>query len=115
MKVFDIHISSLGTTVQFEAGQNEKENFDLIDKSGPDDIWFHIEGRPSAHVVAHIPEGFTKKTISQIVKQGALLSKIISKFSSEKNVEIVYAKIKDVEKTEIMGSVILQHSKKIII
>jgi hypothetical protein len=57
----------------------------------------------------------TKKTISQIVKQGALLSKRISKFSSEKNAVIVYAKIKDVEKTEIMGSVILHNSKKIII
>ena len=33
-----------------DIGKDKFENWELIDNSEPNDIWFHIEGSPSSHV-----------------------------------------------------------------
>lgn len=113
MKTQEIHIEKLGRTIVFTIGISAQENFDLIDSSQLEDLWFHVEGRPSCHVVASLndlislreSERKDKKVMLSIVKQGALLCKQHSKYASEKNLPIVYTRMKHVIKTDIVGSV----------
>jgi len=119
MKTQEIHIEKLGRTIVFTLGTSAQENFDLIDSSQAEDLWFHVEGRPSCHVVASLnlseSERKDKKVMLSIVKQGALLCKQHSKYASEKNLPIVYTRVKHVVKTDILGSVQITNEKIVCI
>ena len=101
--------------VTFIVGTCAQDNFDIIDISEPDDIWFHVRDGSSCHVIARIcgdnatmqcGEKLDKKTIHKIIKQGALLCKQESRYKSTKNLAIIYTKLRNVQKTKIVGSVI---------
>lgn len=103
-------IDALNITITFYIGKSASDNFDLIDTTmelNPENIWFHVEDKPSCHVVADIPLDLIldKKDLMYIVKQGALLCKQCSKYKSESNLSIVWTKIKNVHKTRVLGSV----------
>ena len=117
MRIQEIYIEKLKSSIEFVVGQNAKDNFDIIDSSLPDDMWFHVEGKPSGHVIAKIQEISTvgKKELAAIVKQGAVLCKSISKYATEKNLTIVYTRVKDVTKTNVPGSVLLAKQKTIVV
>jgi predicted ribosome quality control (RQC) complex YloA/Tae2 family protein len=123
MKTQEIYIEKLGDSIVFTLGTSAQENFDLIDSSQPEDLWFHVEGRPSCHVVASLNdlillreiERKDKKVMLSIVKQGALLCKQHSKYASEKNLPVVYTWVKHVVKTDIVGSVNITNQKVICI
>lgn len=104
-----------GLEVEYFIGKSAKENFEIIDAAEPHHLWFHIAGQPSGHVIAAIPEELDRKYRIYIVKQGAVLCKQYSKFASMKNVEIVYAFVKDLQKGDGLGSVTVQHEKTITI
>lgn len=104
-----------GLNVDYFVGKSAKENFEIIDNAEPHHIWFHIAGQPSGHVIAAIPEGMDRNDRLYIIKQGAVLCKQHSKFASLKNVEIVYAFVRDLQKGEHLGSVIIQNEKTITI
>jgi predicted ribosome quality control (RQC) complex YloA/Tae2 family protein len=104
-----------GLEVEYYIGKSAKENFDIIDLAEPHHIWFHIAGQPSGHVIAAIPDNLDRKARVYIVKQGAVLCKQYSKFASLKNVEIVYAFVKDLQKGDRLGSVTVQNEKTITI
>jgi predicted ribosome quality control (RQC) complex YloA/Tae2 family protein len=112
-----IFIHSLSKDILFRYGKNAQGNFTIIDMSNPDDIWFHVANESSVHVIACIPEEkkVDKKQKQQIIKQGAVLCKNISKHKSTKNLEITYCKIGDLEKTDTPGSVIVKNGKTITI
>jgi predicted ribosome quality control (RQC) complex YloA/Tae2 family protein len=101
------------TITSFKIGENAQDNFDIIDQSEPSDIWFHVEGRPSCHVIATMPDTINKKEKHKIIKKGAELCKIHSKYKSEKKLKIVYTKIENVVKSEPVGSVLLSNEKYI--
>jgi predicted ribosome quality control (RQC) complex YloA/Tae2 family protein len=115
MKTISKYIDCINADIVFKIGQNAQDNFDMIDSAEPTDLWFHIDGRASLHVIVSIPEGVNKKQLLRIVTQGAVVCKQFSKYASEKKVEIIYAKIQDVVKTNVVGSVTLTKSKTIII
>lgn len=104
-----------GIDVEYSIGKSAKENSEIIDSAEPYHIWFHIAGQSSGHVVASVPEDLDRKERIYIVKQGAVLCKQYSKFTSMKNVEIVYAFVKDLKKGLLPGSVIVQNDKTITI
>jgi predicted ribosome quality control (RQC) complex YloA/Tae2 family protein len=104
MKIFERTIPKVGT-ITYKLGENAEDNFKIIDEADPKDIWFHVHNQPSCHVIATIPEGIDRKNIKYIITQGALVLKENSKFKSVKKLEIVYARIKNVTKTEPVGSV----------
>ena len=110
-----IEIPKLQTEVLYIIGQNSHDNFQIIDEAEPHDLWFHIEGLPSCHVIAHVDEALSNKQLIPVIKQGAVLCKMHSKYKSAKNLPITYTKIKYVEKTNILGSVITQNEKKVVI
>ena len=128
------YIPSMNVNIIYKIGRNAEDNFNLIDESDKNDLWFHINNKPSCHVIARLQnirfttqdndlpnyydihfDTLENKQKQQIIKQGALICKQFSKFKSEKNVEVVYTKIENVVKTEIIGSVLASKSKIIIV
>jgi predicted ribosome quality control (RQC) complex YloA/Tae2 family protein len=127
-------IPSLKINVVYKIGKDAQNNFELIDAADNNDVWFHLKGVSSCHVIAclkniqyttrddELPNFYDinfdtleKKEKQQIITQGALLCKQYSKLKSAKNVDIVYAKIEDVHKTDVPGSVFTYKSKVIVV
>jgi len=116
MKTEVLFISGLNREITFYVGQNQSENFDVIDMGVKEDIWFHANNISSCHVVANIPKDMSKKEMKYIIKAGALLCKMnTNKLKCLKNVEFIYTQIKDIEKTDVSGCVITKNHKKIIL
>jgi predicted ribosome quality control (RQC) complex YloA/Tae2 family protein len=108
--------------VTFFIGQNAKENDELFRAADPEDIWFHYDNRPSAHVYMQIdnefnsltknsltknsPNSLSKKELLKMIKVGALLVRKNSKKTSGL-VEICYLKRKFLRKGNKPGEVIL--------
>jgi predicted ribosome quality control (RQC) complex YloA/Tae2 family protein len=115
MKTEIILVSAMEIT--YHIGVSAQDNFDLIDASSPQDIWFHVQDLPSCHVVVVMPENekLDKNKMRALVKQGAVICKKHSKYASHKNLPIIYTKIEDVQKTNIPGSVAATNTKTIII
>lgn len=117
MKTETKFIPSLNDTVEFKIGQNAQDNFDIIDASNPNDLWFHLYGESSCHVIASMNSEIKldKKQKRQIITQGALLCKQNSRHKSSKDVNIIYTEIKNIEKTETLGSVHVNSQKNILV
>jgi predicted ribosome quality control (RQC) complex YloA/Tae2 family protein len=133
-RVVTKYIPSLQISVVYKIGINAKNNFEIIDESHKNDIWFHLKGTSSCHVVACLKntayttlndempnfydiefDKLDKKQKQQIIKQGALLCKQYSRMKSMKNVEIIYTKIEHVEKLDVIGSVLTYQEKTILV
>ena len=115
MKLITRYIDAIKQNAEYYLGENAQDNFDIIDSSDPDDIWFHMSNISSCHVVVKIPlsNKFDKKQIHKIIVQGAEICKQHSKLKSQKGAEINYTKIKHVNKTDIVGKVELSEFKTI--
>ena len=114
MLVKEVFIPKLNLDITFVIGQNATENFQIIDDSQPNDLWFHVAEFPSCHVIAKINDvmsSINRKDIKYIVKQGAILCKQYSKYKSVKNLDINYTEINNVQKTSVVGSVITSNTK----
>uniref|UniRef100_A0A6C0AS85 NFACT RNA-binding domain-containing protein n=1 Tax=viral metagenome TaxID=1070528 RepID=A0A6C0AS85_9ZZZZ len=115
MKTENVYINALKKEIVFYIGQNQTENFEIIDKCTINDLWFHANNISSCHVVCKLPDKFSKKEMHYIIKVDALLCKNnTNKLKSIKNVEIMYTYIKNIVKTELPGCVISQNTKTII-
>lgn len=112
MKTENIFVQGLNRVITFYIGKNQDENFDVIDKGLPDDIWFHSKNTSSSHVVASVPENITNKELHYIIKAGAVLCKNnTNKCKSSRNIEFIYTKIKNIQKTNIPGRVTINNEK----
>jgi len=110
-----IFIPKVGCDVLFRIGTSALVNFQIIDDADPHHIWFHVEGLPSCHVIAYTDESWNRKQLPYVVKQGAVLCKMHSKYTSSKKLPIIYTAIENVEKTNVAGSVHTTNEKKILI
>jgi predicted ribosome quality control (RQC) complex YloA/Tae2 family protein len=101
------YIESIKGYIEFQVGQNAKENFELIDISNPNDLWFHINQQASCHVVATLPQDniIDKRILKKIAIQGAVICKHYSRHKSESAISVMYTPIKNVKKGGNMGSV----------
>lgn len=116
MKTEVIFLQGINREITFYIGQNKNENFDVIDKGDPEDLWFHANEVSSCHVVANIPDDISKKDKRYIIKAGALLcKKYTNKLNYANVVEIIYTEVKNIEKTQYSGCVKVSNGKKIII
>lgn len=115
MKKVTVYFQKINKCIDFIIGKNDKDNFDIIDNANIDDLWFHLNNYPSCHVIASINDIIKKKDLYYIIKKGALLCKTNSKYKSEKDVEIIYTTIKNIIKTEKVGSVISTNTKIILV
>ena len=116
MKTQEVFITKIRENILFKIGTSAQENWDLIDESSEDDLWFHVNNLPSCHVVASLPnpEKYNRNELAYIAKQGAVLCKQHSKYASQQKLAIIYSKIKDIKKTDIVGSVTTNQNAKLI-
>jgi predicted ribosome quality control (RQC) complex YloA/Tae2 family protein len=115
MKIVTKYFDDMKANIEFRIGQNAKENFEIIDSSKHDDLWFHVHIQPSCHVVATINDVYDRKQLQRIAIQGAVLCKQYSKFKSHQRVQIIYTKIKHVKKQQREGAVSVNEYKKLIL
>jgi predicted ribosome quality control (RQC) complex YloA/Tae2 family protein len=104
MKTESIYIQKLNCSITYSIGQNAYDNDDIISAANPEDLWFHVNNKPSCHIIASVPENVKRKDLKYIVNQGAVLCKKHS-YPSEKNLEIIFTRIKYIERTDIPGKV----------
>jgi len=107
----EVYIPKIKLNIKFLVGKNANDNFNIIDQSDENDLWFHINDAPSCHVIACIHQyNINKKDLKYVIKQGGIICKKHSKYKSDKNIGIIYTNIKHVQKTNISGSVTTTNS-----
>lgn len=103
-----------GKKYRIRIGQNKEDNFVLLDDSNENDIWFHVEHIPSAHVILTNEELLKINRIPrQVYKRCASICKNNSKVKNMKRCQIMYAYVKNVAKTDIIGQVNVNEYKLI--
>jgi len=113
MKTEVISIPSLRCEITFTIGQNAEENDQIIDAACLNDLWFHVDNKKSCHVVATVPDNFDRKNLRYIISQGAVLCKKHS-YPKEKNLPIVFTRVKNIQKTNTPGMVFIPEDCKSI-
>ena len=115
MKVESKYIDCIKESIVYSIGQSASDNEDIIDAAEPDDIWFHIEGESSCHVIAHMPNDMklNKKQLHKIVVQGAVLCRQNTKKITDPNAPVISTKVMNVTKTDKTGTVIAVNTKTI--
>jgi predicted ribosome quality control (RQC) complex YloA/Tae2 family protein len=101
---FDIHV-----------GKNKQENWDIIDQSNKDDVWFHVAGGPSSHIILKSNGRKIKDIPKKVITRCACLCKAHSSSKSTPRCEIIYTQIENVTKTNHVGEVTTQNTKTITI
>ena len=89
----------------FRLGKNKTENDQLITDASENDFWVHISEYPSGHCIVSNPEN--TKLNRKILKRACCLVKQHSKCSSIKKLKFDITQIKYIEKTNILGQVIV--------
>lgn len=119
MKTIIRHFEEFGQSISYCIGGNAKENHKILLDATMTSWWFHIQGQPSAHVIAQIPPDISakldKKQLKKILIQGAVITKQVSKFASTKNVPIIYSRVDDVTPTMYAGEVVVTSSRIMVI
>lgn len=115
MKTVTIYINDIQDKIEFRIGQNSKENFDIIDNSQENDLWFHLHLQSSCHVVASIHHVYDRTQTKKIAIQGAVLCKQYSKYKTHEKVPIMYTKVKHLVKQDREGAVSVQEYKILVI
>ena len=85
-------------------GKNKQDNFNIIDDAFDTDIWFHVDGEPSSHVILKNDAKMRDKP-KQVNKRCAYLCKINSKSKTQKECAVIYTSISNVTKKEVVGQV----------
>lgn len=105
-----------GITILFIKGKNEHDNTLIVNEADENDIWFHVADMPSSHIIAKIHNlKLTKKQYKSIIKRGAKITKMTSKYSANSSLHITYTEIKNVKVTNTPGLVKLIKYKNITI
>ncbi len=101
-------------TYSISIGGNKTENTELIDGSTSDDVWFHISGSPSCHVVLK-NDGKLNAIPKQVIKRCAYLCKInTNSAKSMSRCEVVYTIVANVQTTSVAGSVLTRNCKIVL-
>jgi predicted ribosome quality control (RQC) complex YloA/Tae2 family protein len=76
-------------------GKNNRQNDELVRKASDNDLWFHVQGMPGAHVL--IKTG-GKHVDEDTLRYAATLAATYSKGKYSSNVPVDYTQIKYVKK-----------------
>ncbi len=96
-------------------GRNAKENWELIDNSEENDIWFHIDDYPSSHVILEVSDD--KDISSDIYEYCCKLCvertpKVkIKSVSHVSHVKVIYTNCGNIRKGKIVGEVYIKDVK----
>jgi predicted ribosome quality control (RQC) complex YloA/Tae2 family protein len=112
MKEYEYNSRHDDKIFQIRIGESAQENWDLIDKSFQNDIWFHVHNQPSCHVVLTVDD-YKKTPHKSVLNYCATLCKEGSKVKTNKNITVIYTLIKNVKKSGNPGSVTTTNTYKI--
>lgn len=116
MKEFTIIDNDTGIEIMYWVGTNAKDNWDIIDKSHQNDIWFHLSDQPSAHVILKVGQLNLKKISRQVLNECAVQCKSHSKFANISNrMKVLYTEIKNVTKGKTPGEVYTRKTNTIAV
>ena len=80
----------------------------------PEDVWFHVDGRSSAHVIlVNATNEKLNKIPKKVIKRCACICKASTKESAK--CVVIYTQRKNVEKTDVLGCVMPRETKTITI
>lgn len=96
-------------------GRNAQENWDIIDSADQNDIWFHLEGHPSPHVILKTGGVKLKEIEKNVIKICAMHCKEHSKFANIRKITVIYTEIKNVSKANKVGAVYTKNIHHIVI
>ena len=115
MKQETVYFDNIVDDVVYYIGTNASDNFDVIDKGRSDDYWFHAKDFSSCHVVVQLPDDIDKRGLRTIIKRGAMICKQNTpKLLQLDNIEIIYTRVKNITKTDVLGCVTTKNTKTII-
>lgn len=108
MKKIEIYVEENDKTYILFIGRSAKENDLLIRESGPDDLWFHLDGDISSphFVLASGGDIIPKRSIHQIA--GFFRD---YKSGLPKRYCVIYTSIRNVKLTKVLGSVVPRNYK----
>ena len=115
MKTLRIFDSTLKQDFEVIVGNSAQENWEIIDDSHQNDIWFHLEDLPSCHVILKTLNNKLKDFNKQTFIHCASICKVNSKYKFHKNIEVIYTCIKNIKKAEEVGSVSASNTRSIIL
>ena len=98
--------------IKIKYGKNAKENWNLIDESSSDDLWFHIDDYPSTHVILEYDENIKEVELEKYINECVELCvektpKIKSYVPKIKSVKVIYSKVENIKKGKSVGEVII--------
>jgi predicted ribosome quality control (RQC) complex YloA/Tae2 family protein len=110
-KVYD---SLNSEELDIHIGKNAQENWDLIDNSDENDMWFHLADHPSPHVI--LKSHFMKNKISsKTIAFCATKCKENSKMKNLNKITVIYTEIKNVSKADKVGAVFTKKISKVVV
>lgn len=93
--------------IVYKVGQNAQENWDLLSLD-ENYTWFHLKSFPSCHVIIEKID----PTNDEIL-EGANLCLENTKYRNLKNIKINYTLIKNIVKSDKVGSVTFKSNRKV--
>jgi predicted ribosome quality control (RQC) complex YloA/Tae2 family protein len=114
MKIDKFYDKKNNIELKIYIGENASDNWKIIDNSNHFDIWFHLLGSPSSHVILHLPDKHFKCD-SKALLYCANLVKHKSKLKMEKKVPVIYTFISNIKKGKEIGSVTTIKTNKLLI
>lgn len=91
------------------AGESAKENWELIDRCGQRDLWFHLANDSSPHVVIRLKD--KQKPSKSVINYAALICKENSKHRNRHQTKVMWTLIKHVKKADRVGAVYTSREK----
>ena len=88
-----------------QIGENAEENDQLIMEANQTDLWFHLSKFTSCHVVIACSKKYP--ITQQMINHCCILVKENTKYKNIPKIKVNYTEIKNVKRTEIKGTVIL--------
>ncbi len=82
-------------------------------KVGQNDLWFHIKNNPSPHGIIH--SDTKEEPTKDVIYKTAELVKSYSKYKDLSKITIIYTKLKNIKRTDVLGSVIIKNKTKEVV
>lgn len=93
-------------------GTSAQENWDLIDASEPRNIWFHLDGISSAHLILKTVGPVSARTIARCA---SLCKQHTSKARWMKKTGVIYTEVFNLSRSEETGSVVARKTRRVVV
>lgn len=107
MKVFNFE------TYVCRVGENAQDNWNLLDQSEDNYIFFHLSSFSSCYVVLETYYKNLNEVPIDIIKKAAELCKSKTKYKNMIDIKVDYTTVNNVKKGEVIGEIIYKSNKKV--